>query len=865
MRKPGPSPCHAVSLLLLAATALPAQQQFAELCGRHLPAWRGNVGRLALADVDDDGDLDLVLPVRGGPNRLWQNDGSGVFTDVTATHMPPGADEARAVAVADIDGDGDLDLAFANLGGQGRNRLYRNVGAGVFQDTTQSHLPHQDFPSTAVQFVDVDGDGDQDLVFAQHGAIPARHRLFRNNGTGAFVDDSAASMPPAPAQPIDAPGLAAADVDGDGDQDLVVTGDATQLYANDGTGHFANVTATRLPASIDAKAAAFGDIDGDGDVDLVLARSGQNRLYRNLGTGTFLDATTTAMAVDTALEHALVLRDFDGDGDLDLATANVGPDRFYRNVGGVFVDTMAQRMPWHEDESRGLAAGDVDGDGDVDLVFGNQGSTWSRLVLNDGSARFTDTIALQVPWRSSGVDRALLADLDGDENVDLVVADDWRAWAGRNDGSGRFSRNLVFDLMGANQSVQGLALADVDGDADRDLLVTVTGSVATPSMPCRLYRNSGSGTFQDVSAAWMPTTPPSLSWPGAITTGDFDQDGDIDVVSVGDGIRLCLENTGTQFVDRTSQRLPPLSGAARTIAAGDLDADGDLDLVLGMWLQPARIWTNQGNGVFADTTSGSPLAATVGTAQVLLGDFDGDLDLDLLFAGDGQEQLFRNDGSGVFTDVTGTSLPAANDTTPSAAAADLDGDGDLDLVLGGYVDLFGPPTGNDRVLRNDGSGVFTDVTPAWAPPTIATTHTVAIADVDRDGDPDVLLGKPMTDTLWTNLQRQLDAPFVLRAGRPWTLEAHVRGGSPGSSDVVWPWLSSTRIAVPVPPFGVLGIDPIAALPPMVLALPAGSAAVTWAVPNAPSLAGLAVYAQAVQLSAASTLHLTNVVRDVLRR
>jgi hypothetical protein len=69
----------------------------------------------------------------------------------------------------------------------------------------------------------------------------------------------------------------------------------------------------------------------------------------------------------------------------------------------------------------------------------------------------------------------------------------------------------------------------------------------------------------------------------------------------------------------------------------------------------------------------------------------------------------------------------------------------------------------------------------------------------------------------------------------------------------------------VPPFGVLGIDPTAALPPMVLALPAGSAAVTWAVPNAPSLAGLAVYAQAVQLSAASTLHLTNVVRDVLRR
>ena len=868
MQNQNPGSGHVVVSLLLVASVAMAQQQFAELPGRHLPEWRGTVGRLALVDVDGDGDLDLVLPVRGGPNRLWQNDGSGAFIDVTATHMPAGTDEARAVAAADIDGDGDQDLAFAYSGFQGSHRLYRNLGGGVFTDITGSHFAPQGFTSRAVLFVDVDGDGDRDLVFADDATSPLRHRLFRNDGTGLFQDDSATSMPAALPQAY-ATNLAAADIDGDGDQDLVITGASTRLYTNDGTGVFTDGTAARLPTSTDDEAAAFGDVDGDGDADLVLAGVGQNRLYRNLGNGVFADVTATTMAVDTAIEHAVALRDFDGDGDLDLATANMGPDRFYQNVGGVFVDTMAQRLPWHEDNSLGLAVGDVDGDGDLDLVYGNSLATQCRLVCNDGQAHFADTSHAHVPSNGgNGSRHAVVADIDGDGDADCLVADaGGKGWSYRNDGGGTFTASPLFDLQASGEAVRCLAVADVDGDGDRDLIAGISGSTSMTQGWCRLYRNTGAGTFHDVSAVAMPPTTP---WLTGLVTGDFDLDGDLDVVGSAQNERLYLENNGATFVDRTNQKLPPVNGPAATISAGDLDGDGDLDLVVGIPLQASRLWTNQGNGVFVDTTGGLQLAVAEDTTRVLLIDVDGDQDLDLLFAcgngwASGQERLYRNDGGGAFTDVTSTHLPVQNDATPSAAAGDLDGDGDVDLLLGGYVPTYAPPVGQERVLRNDGSGVFTDVTTPWAPPTQATTHALALADFDRDGDLDVLLGTGAGDRAWFNLQRQLDAPFVLRAGRPWTLEAYGRGGAPGTSDLVWPWLSLARVVIAVPPFGVLGIDPVASLPPFVVPQPAGLGSTTWPVPNTPSLAGLALYVQALQLASTGSLHLTNVVHDVLRR
>ncbi len=402
------------------AAALPAQQQFAEL--RALPA--GN-GRPAFGDVNGDGWLDLVIAT-GGQNRLLFGDGRGGFTDVTAGRMPVDADNTLAVALGDIDGDGDLDIVFGNDGTGsprtvgGQNRLYRNDGTGTFTDVTATHLPAQTDPTAAVVLGDIDGDGDLDLVcgnrdieFPPSGSpwvgkyapsAGTQNRLYRNDGTGRFTDVTTAQLP---ADTDATTGLVLGDVDGDGDLDLILAsgaihvssrvyvcpppvkycywaytttpvGQQDRLYRNDGTGRFTDVTATHLPPDTDrGNAVAMADLDGDGDLDIVIGNHQiQNRLYRNDGSGRFQDATATHMPSDTDPTTAVVLADLDGDGHIDLVSGNgttnsVGQDRLYRNDGTGRLLDATTRLPAGNGDRRGMAAGDTDGDGDLDLVLGS--------------------------------------------------------------------------------------------------------------------------------------------------------------------------------------------------------------------------------------------------------------------------------------------------------------------------------------------------------------------------------------------------------------------------------------------------------------------------------------------------------------
>ncbi|MEM7200045.1 MAG: VCBS repeat-containing protein [Planctomycetota bacterium] len=139
----------------------------------------------ALGDVDADGDLDLVLgKARVGTrsNRLYLNNGNGVFTDVSATHLPADTDDTTAVVCEDLDGDGDLDLFLAN--DRQQDRLYLGNGAGRFADATATHLPLDTRQTVGAVGRDLDGDGDVDLVLAD----PLQSRIFWNAGDGRFTE-----------------------------------------------------------------------------------------------------------------------------------------------------------------------------------------------------------------------------------------------------------------------------------------------------------------------------------------------------------------------------------------------------------------------------------------------------------------------------------------------------------------------------------------------------------------------------------------------------------------------------------------------------------------------------------------------------
>src|SRR5262249_50290020 len=154
----------------------------------------------------------------------------------------------------------------------------------------------------------------------------------------------------------------------------------------------------------------------------------------------------------------------------------------------------------------------------------------------------------------------------------------------------------------------------------------------------------------------------------------------------------------------------------------------------------------------------------------------------------GQNRLYLNNGQGTFTDATAARLPIRSDNTTSVAIGDVDGDRDLDLVFGTAARPFGE---RNRLYLNDGGGTVLDATAARMPGRLDDPQSVAIGDVDEDGDVDLLFGNwGQQNSLYLNLQRQLDAPIPLRVGHAYQLDAYARYGPGGTMTVALPFLSS---------------------------------------------------------------------------
>jgi hypothetical protein len=266
------------------------------------------------ADYDNDEDLDLFLANETSGNRLYRNDQSAGFADVTTDLLREGA--SVGACWADYDIDGDVDLYVTNyIGG---NRLFRNEGGG-FSDATTGPLGGF-AQSDAASWGDYDNDGDVDLYIAAYD----NNALLRNDMGAGFTNVTNGPL----SIPGQSEGVAWADYDNDGDLDLYICRQFStgKLLRNDGSELFSDATGGPLggPASY---AAAWGDYDNDGDLDLYVTPS---RLMRNDGSGVFVDVTEEPLGVGGGVGAAWA--DYDGDGDLDLFMAsNTSLNRLFRN------------------------------------------------------------------------------------------------------------------------------------------------------------------------------------------------------------------------------------------------------------------------------------------------------------------------------------------------------------------------------------------------------------------------------------------------------------------------------------------------------------------------------------------------------
>jgi hypothetical protein len=617
-----------------------------------------------------------------------------------------------------------------------------SASAQRFGELPGDSLPDEIEMSVAAAAADVDGDGDLDLAVAHAWQTPGKPvALYRNGGPGVGLRRDFDGMP---AIRVAGRVLVWLDADGDGDQDLFVgTADLQQsrLFEND-AGVLTDATSTRLPASTaDAFAAAAGDLDADGDLDLLVARDfGTTELLRNDGSGHFsFGPPLPTYPNDRTV--ALVLIDVEGDGDLDAVLGNgIGCNRLLENDGtGMFRDRSAN-LGASCRPTTALAVVDMDLDGDLDLVAGRSGDA-SELLVNDGSGRFLSRVALG----SWPVHAIAAADVDGDFAPDLVFgcfgAADRVLFNGDADV---FSHARLSDEAGFTNAI---ATGDFDGDGRLDVYCARGESILAPDRDA-LYVSAGTAGFVDMVDRRLPTLHAATR---AIATGDVDGDGDLDVMIAAEGERnRLLRNDGEgRFRDVTSTCMPDRRDGSLCVALGDLDGDGDLDAIVGCTGQ-GRILINTGLGVFADRTSTLMPVVVDRTSAVVLGDLDRDGDLDAVLGHPAaRNRALINRGDGWLTDESPARLPARVDGTRDLALGDVDQDGDLDLIVAGEPSPLA--SGENRLLLNDGRGVFGDALPGDWPADMDPSRSVALGDVDGDGWLDVVFGNAFSsDSLYLN-------------------------------------------------------------------------------------------------------------------
>ncbi len=693
-------------------------------------------------DYDNDGFLDLIIigynSSGTGTTTLYHNNGDGTFSSVNNTGFTNGA--WASAAWADYNNDGYLDVLLGGIPSSGPrfNTIYRNNGDGTFSDANAGILGSAggDFV-----FADYDNDGDLDVGIAgMTDAGYAQSRFYRNDA-GTFNEVSTVSL-----YANDNATMEWSDFDNDGDLDLFNSGNASaQILINDGNGSLTN-SGISLTGVWDG-AADWNDYDLDGDLDLMYIGNNGGPLhnfYQNNGDGSFTKVTT--IPFENLTLGTVDFVDIDNDGDADAV--NIGFDGgsskaiIYNNKAENFAgsntpptipNSLTQSISQNEVTLSWTPSTDAEG-GPI---------TYSVYLVNDDSSGF-----MLSPESDTTNGYRKVIGMGNSERTTSHVFNfptppngDFSWFVQAVDAAG-----LTSDFVGSSFS---LNTTYTSPEIPSNITSTINERAVTFSWDSVAQDYFGSfNIYQETDSSSSPSnliaslTDTSYTVSGLsydtnyyfyITNKDlFDQESD-------PAIRQDIFIQGNLTLQNDTTFTGVHLGAT---AWGDYDNDGDLDLVItgttngGNSGAIAELYDNDGSGNFTKNTAVSDTLVGAYRSGAAFGDYDNDGYNDLVIigynsSGTGTTSLYKNNGDGTFSTINNTGFEGGG--WASASWGDYNNDGLIDLLIGGL-----PSSGTrfNTIYKNNGDGTFSDANAGFVG-TAGGSFTAA--DYDNDGDLDVVL------------------------------------------------------------------------------------------------------------------------------